>query len=284
MSRGTLLIAGALALDDIDDQDGIIGGSGGIAAIAAANLAPTQLWARGGDGYAPQVRGILANRRIDLAGVGWDGPTPTWSAARGFIPGGTLLPTIKPTTADGVGGVLVIGLPPRETARALAVVRDLPGDRRQLVVVPRLADLRADAGFAAACANDVDVLIVPAAYADGDPLALADRLHTAGAKCVLVANGPYGGLIRYQNKTATWPAMPVTVVEPTGITAAFAGTLAGWCAADGSSDFRSLKRGLAMASAVAGLCALGVGPRKLLAANSKEFTERSNKLRRAVKP
>nr|MBA3685511.1 hypothetical protein [Planctomycetota bacterium] len=116
-----------------------------------------------------------------------------------------------------------------------------------------------------------------------DPLALAARAQAMGAKCVVLTRGMFGGLVVYQGKATTWPAMPVAVVEPTGIGSAFAGALAGWLAGMGKADFAAVKRGLANASAVGGICAQGVGPRKLLAANAKEYIERFNKLRRIQK-
>ena len=67
------------------------------------------------------------------------------------------------------------------------------------------------------------------------------------------------------------------------LASAFAGALAAWCAGAGKADFNAIKRGLAMASAVASICAQGIGPKKLLAADNKEYSERFNKLRRTNK-
>ena len=71
----SLLIAGPLALDDFPDAPGLLGGVGGYAAMAAAPLALTQLWSRGGKDITPQVRSILERRGIDLTGVSWNGET-----------------------------------------------------------------------------------------------------------------------------------------------------------------------------------------------------------------
>ena len=64
---GTLLVAGPVALDDHPRQNGLLGGVGLYAAIAAAPLAKTQLWARAGNSINNQLKAIIARRGIDLS-------------------------------------------------------------------------------------------------------------------------------------------------------------------------------------------------------------------------
>ncbi len=262
-----LLVAGPLALDDIGEDKDLIGGAGGYAALAAAPLAPTQLWSRGG-AVPPAIRPIFERRRVDCSGVDWTGR----------IGGDPALPAIEPVTAERLGGVLLIDLAVAELERALAVVRALPNaDTRPLIIAPRD---RGDAalGIAAAAA---DVLIVRSI--DGDPLAQGLALQARGAKCVAVTGGMTGGIVLYGQKVTTWPTMPTAVVEPTGAGASFAGAMAAWCAAVRKTDFVTIKRALAMASAVASVVVQGVGPKKMLGMSPKEYYERFNKLRRVGK-
>jgi len=290
MPRQALLIAGPLCLDDLAEQKGLIGGGGGYAAMGAGPIAPTQVWARGGDAFTPQLQAILTKRRIDLSGVTWEGPTARWTA-NGYTHTGGALPAIEPTSADELGAVLLIDLTPADHRRAVEVVARLDGaETRPLIVAPRPADCAANHDFLRECAAGADVLILPAAMAASmegeaisDPLTLATKIRALGAKCVVLTRGAFGGLVSYQQKATTWPAMPVEVIESTGIGSSFAGALAAWCAAQGKADFSTIKRGLAMASAVASITAQGVGPRKLLTADSKEYVERFNKLRRTAK-
>ena len=190
---GTLLIAGPLALDDHPEQPRLIGGVGGYAAIAAAPLAPTQLWCRGGCDFTHQMKDLLDKRRIDLAGVEWDGPTPRGFAS-GFVAGGPLLPETEPTSADGLGGALLIGLPPDEMRRAMRVVAALPdGKDRLLIVSPRPADL-SDVTFRRELLAVTDVLVLSVAKAllltgEATPLAAAQAFQADGAKAV-VLTGP----------------------------------------------------------------------------------------------
>ncbi len=284
---GTLLIAGPLALDDHPEQPRLIGGVGGYAAIAAAPLAPTQLWCRGGSDFTHQMKDLLDKRRIDLAGVEWDGPTPRGFAS-GFVAGGPLLPETEPTSADGLGGALLIGLPPDEMRRAMRVVAALPdGKDRLLIVSPRPADL-SDVAFRRELLAVTDVLVLSVAKAllltgEATPLAAAQAFQADGAKAVVLTASQLGGMISYQGKATTYPALPLPAVDKSGVSAAFPGALAAWIAGTGRCDFATLKRGCAMASGVGGICAQGIGPKKLLQANRDDYLERFNRLRRDQK-
>ena len=283
----TLLIAGPLALDDLPSGTGLLGGVGGYAAMAAAPLATTQLWCRGGRDLTPYLKDLLGRRGVDLAGVSFDGPTPH-GTTDGFVPGGPLLADVEPTSADDLGGVLLIGLPPDEMRRALRVVQALPkAESRSLFVSPRPADL-VDATFRRELLSATDVLVLSVTKAcevtaTTSPLAAARALQADGAKAVVLTAGQLGGLVTYGDKATTYPALPVETVDAYGVSAAFVGALAGWCAGAGKTDFRSLKRGCAVASAVGCITAQGPGPKKLLAADRKEFLERYNRLKRAAK-
>jgi hypothetical protein len=283
-----LLIAGPLALDDHPQQAGLLGGVGGYAAMAAAPLARTQLWCRAGADINPQVRAILDRRGIILDGVSWSGTTPRGTAA-GFVPGGPLLPPdLEPTTADGVGAVLLIGLDPLEWDRATRVIAAFAGAAtRPVISSPRPADL-ADAAFCDRVCAGADVLVLSVAQAlrvsgKDAPLAAAESFISRGAKAVALTAGQLGGLLVYRQKSTTWPVAPVATVDKLGVSAAFPGALAAWIAGTGAADFSTVKRGCAMASAVGSICAQGIGPRKLLTADRNEYLERFNRLRRAHK-
>lgn len=284
---GSLLIAGPLALDDHPQQAGLLGGVGGYAAIAAAPLAPTQLWCRAGADISSQVKSLLTQRHIDLAGVEWEGTTPRGTAS-GFVPGGPLLPALEPTSADRLDGVLLIGLPPEETRRALRVVGRLKGsETRPLIVSPRPADL-SDTGFRTELLAVTEVLVLSLAKAQvltntDNPLAAAQALQQDGAKVVVLTAGQLGGVIAYRQKLTTYPALPVETVDKAGVSAAFPGALAAWIAGSGKCDFSTVKRGCAVASAVGGICAQGIGPKKLLSADRGQYLERFNRLRRDQK-
>jgi hypothetical protein len=289
MSRTTLLIAGPLALDDFPNAPGLLGGGGGYAAMAAAPIADTQLWARGGADILPQVKSLLTQRGVDVSGVTWEGSTPRFTDGT-FHSNGTLLPEVEPTDPEELGAVLVIDLNPSEGRRALAAIKRLPrSDTRPLIISPRPEDCLADPAWLSTCAEAADVLILSADLVGkivglpAEPLSFMTTLQKLGAKCICLTNGCYGGVVAYQNKVTTWPALPVEAVEKTGVRATFSGVLAAVCAHQGKADFACIKRGLGQASAAASITIQGIGPRKLLQADGKEMMERFNRLRRAHK-
>ncbi len=276
-----LLIAGPLAIDALPETMGLIGGAGGYAAIAAAPLSSVQLWARGGGDYPVAAREVLGRHHIDLAGIGWDGAMPRVASLTEAPTPGPLLPDIEPTSAEKLGAALVVGLPAAEAERALAVIAPLKP--QAVLVAPWVFDAR----HLERCCTVADALIMPldralAATGTADALKAGRRLRELGAKAVVLTVGMLGGVIVYGDKATTYPALPVEAGSSTGTGAAFAGALAGWCAGNGA-DFRAIKRGCAMASAVAGLCAQGEGPKKLLVAHRDQYMERFNRLRRTAK-
>ncbi len=101
---------------------------------------------------------------------------------------------------------------------------------------------------------------------------------------MILTCGALGGVIAHGELCTTYPSLPQVPEAnlPSGAAlAAFAGTLAGWCAGAGV-DFSGLKRGAAVASAVGGLLAHG-GVRRLMGADRAQCLERFNRLRRAAK-
>jgi sugar/nucleoside kinase (ribokinase family) len=281
---GDLLIAGPTALDDHPRQNGLLGGVGLYAAIAAAPLARTQLWSRAGNGINNQLKAIITRHGIDLAGVSWDGPTPH-GGPNGFEPGGPLLPDIEPTDAASLGAVLLIGLPPDEWRRAQRVALALPGAaERPLVASPRPGDL-ADPGFRAEVCRCCQLLVLSVAQAcritaTSDPLSAAQALQKDGARAVALTASALGGLLVYGQKTTTWPTWPVPVVDKAGVSAAFPGAVAGWLAGPGRADWTNLKRACAIASGVGAICAQGIGPKKLFDSTRADYLERFNRIRR----
>ncbi|MBA3710623.1 MAG: hypothetical protein H0W83_17595, partial [Planctomycetes bacterium] len=199
------------------------------------------------------------------------------------IEGGSCLPEVEPTSAEDLGAALLIALPPGDLRRAIAVIARLAKPPVLVIAPPH----DADGALLDACAQAADVIVMPlpaalAASGTDDALTAGLAIRARGAKAVVLTAGMLGGIIVYGDKTVTYPAMPMARSASPGTGAAFAGALAAWCAGEGA-DFRGIKRGCAMASAVGGICDQGVGPKKLLSVGRKEYVERFNRLRRTNK-
>jgi sugar/nucleoside kinase (ribokinase family) len=279
----TLLIAGPAGVD----AQGLISGSGLLAAVAAAPLSSVQLWSRTGT-ISQALREILGRRGVDLSGVDFTGPVAV-VGADGQLPrsSGNPLGAFEPTSADGLTAVLVIGLDALATQQALRAARAL---QAPIVICAQCPELPLEVPGAAPLdpeAHQCDLRIESLREAmrltgTQDVLASACALQAAGAKAVVVTAGALGGLLVYGDRAVSYPVQPVAREHAgAGVAAVFAGALAGWCAGAGA-DFTALKRGCATASVVAGIHAAG-GPKRLLAADRAQYLERFNRLRRIAK-
>lgn len=265
----TLLIAGPSRLEDHGGRQGLLGGAGIYAALAAAPLLLTQLWSQGGPEFNERLLGYLHARRVDLAGFVTE-------------PGTSLLPAAEPVSAEGLGAVLAACLPIAELERCHRVTQGLGGP---LLLV--LAPSEAGRSELLAAAAHADLLIAGCAQATtalgGDPMRSAQTLQEAGARTVALCAGPLGGLLAYKQKACTWPSMPVPDEPHPGRRAIFAGVLAGQLARHGHLDFRHLKRFAATAGAVAAAYARGPGPLKLMDAGAEDYHGAWLRLRRTAK-
>lgn len=290
MNPRACLVAGPLILDRLQGQDDLLGGSGFYAAAAAAPFAHTQLWARAGADFTPDLERVVTARHIDLAGLGREGPSLRFDhERRALAVDGPRLPDTEPESTAGLDAALVIALPPDEGRRALTALADL-GERtaRPLLVAPEREDLAADPTWLADCCRWASILLLPVASAlettgEQAPLAAARALQERGVKTVALSAGSLGGLVAYGQKVCTWSAQPSAITDQTGVGPAFAGALLGYLAEAGKADFRALKRGLAIASAVAAATGQGIGPKRLLAMDRGDYLDRFNRLRRTGK-
>ena len=111
---------------------------------------------------------------------------------------------------------------------------------------------------------------------------VVSSLKPARAACSFAA-ASVGGTALYKGKAFTWNSVPVIPKDPTGLSSTFAGAVAGFLSEHGHLDFRGLKRGLGYASAIAGACAGGIGPKALFSINREEVNQLFTRLRRVNK-
>lgn len=282
----SLFIAGPSNLDHIGEQTDLIGGAAAYAAIAAAPFTPCQLWSRVGADYPENCTSILERRRIDLAGFESIGDTNFWDGTT-FYHNGNALPELEPHSAENVGVTLCIDLSNNEQQRADALLARLDGASKRMTV---LAPGRAcsDWNYLESHAPQSQVLIMTTAKAQqlsktDNPIDAASALQNLGPKAVILTAGINGGIIAYKQKHCCYLALPQIPKDNTGISSTFAGLVAAYLCKHGKLDFRGLKRCLAIASAVAGACGQGFGPRKLLELDCGDSMQQFNKLRRTSK-
>ena len=286
MPTEALLVAGPCHLDTLAGQQGLIGGAGAYAAIAAAALAPCQLWSRCGTDFPQACLQLLEKRRIDIAGCISDGPSNQFQDGKLELHG-QVLPEESPTDASLLAATLSIDLPIKEAQRAWDDFSKLKGHQQRLhITAPSHQCLDRDS--LTAWAAHSDILIMHCAQAQSlmgidEPLALAQAIQELGATTVILLSGNLGGLLTYKNMQSGFLAIPRIAKEPTGSLSSFAGVLAASICKHGKVDFRGLKRACATASAVAGTCQQGIGPKKLLDLGREDYVQLYNKLRRSSK-
>jgi hypothetical protein len=286
MPKNALLIAGPVGLDLLDQRGALLGGAGAMAAVAAAGISPTQLWARVGDDFPDLLRKTLADRRIDDSGLIAEGESDCFQLSDGSLHRhGSALPEAEPHDPVDVACCAAIGLDASDGQRAFACFRGLPGaDERLCLAAPEAAACLAEPAYLLACAQAADLLVLPARIAcqalATDPMGAAKALIEAGATAVALSAGPIGGLFRYKNACGTWAAEPQTGKDDRHAGAVFAGCVAAQLCETGRLDLRGLKRALAVASAVAGHSLGDIGPRRLLGLDRGDYQTLFLRLRR----
>lgn len=283
MARGTLLLAGPVVLDVLDHGSPLLSGDGALAAMAAAALVPTQLWARAGTDLPQAAWEVLRRRRVDSSGLITDGLCHRRELATAALQRhGSDLPDEEPGDPEELACCAAVGLQSGELRRALDCFRALPRADHRLHCIGLIGD---DPHLVEACAGRADLLVLSARQAcagtgSADPLVAAGRLIGAGCTAVALTAGPFGGLLRYKNKCTTWPADPITPKDDHGALAVFTGCLVGALCEHGQIDWRVLKRACWTASAVAAASLREYGPRRLLQYDRSGYQELFNRLRR----
>ena len=277
--RGILLIAGPCRTEGT----GTLAGAGAFAALAAAPLTAVQLWTRAGKGFAPRLRTLFEQRGIDLSGLDYEGPSPTADGADHDALG-----SLEPVRADDLTAILITGLPAADGDRALTVIERLPGaDDALRIVQPCPQTCLGDPAHLERCAAIAHILVLPAPIAStalgaDDPVTAARSLQEAGCPTVALSTGFCGGLLAYKQRLITWPATPRPDRAGAMTAAVFAGFLAGHLAQSGQADYRTLKRALATASAVAGT-RLGSTAEGLPSGDAAAYRDLFNRLRRSAR-
>ena len=133
----SLLVAGPTRLD----ADGLIVGSGALAAMAAAPSCHCQLWSHGGSAFDQRMSSYLENRRIDLAGFSTEGQTI--EQVDDGLDEHLALPDLRPAAADDFFGSLLIDLRPEEFRQALSDLQAMTTRRIQRFLVAPPLDIQA---------------------------------------------------------------------------------------------------------------------------------------------
>jgi sugar/nucleoside kinase (ribokinase family) len=264
-----LLVVGTLALDDVRTPFGhvteALGGSATYFAYAASFFTDVRLVAVVGHDFPKEHLDLLAERRVDLAGVqAADGPTFRWTGEYGYD-------LNEARTLDTRLGVLADFRPelPDRYRRSPFVFLANVDPEIQLDVLrklerPRLAALdtmnfwiKGKREALREVLARVDVLLVNDAEArmlaeEPNLIRAARTILAWGPGVVVVKRGEYGALMATAGRFFFVPAYPLeSVFDPTGAGDTFAGGFMGTLARAGRVDETTLRQAILYGSVVA---------------------------------
>ncbi len=287
----TLLVAGWVAIDEIETPFGRIGaalgGSASSAALAAALFTDVRLLAVVGEDFPAEERRKLERPNIDLAGLTVEhGLTSRWGGRYHYDMNtrDTLYTELgvnaawNPKLPSGWDESSTAFLAAGDPVAQRDLIHSLTGPRLTMVdtikyyIDTALDDVRKT--FAAAdvvCINEGEAREL----ANTPSIARAARLLlAAGPKGVIVKLGEYGAAYASGEDYFVAPGYPLEeVIDPTGAGDAFAGALMGYLDGQPVIDRAAVRRAIIYGSTVASFQVEGFGPAVLLTL-SREAVER----------
>ena len=293
----TLLVAGWVAIDEIETPfakvTGSLGGSATCAALAGALFTDVRLLAAIGEDFPAAERAKLEDRNIDLEGLSVQpGLTSRWGGryhydmnARdtlytelgvnaGWDP---LLPSGWETSRTAF---LAAGDPTlqRRIIQSLTAPRSTMVDTIKFFIDGALEELRETMRHADfVTLNEAEAREI----ARTPSIANAGRkLVAGGAKAVLIKLGEYGAACMTDDDYFVAPGYPLEeVIDPTGAGDAFAGGFMGHLDSVPAVTSAEIRRAVIYGSACASFAVEGYGPARLLTLTREELNDRYREFR-----
>jgi sugar/nucleoside kinase (ribokinase family) len=294
----SLLVAGWVAIDEIETPfakvTGSLGGSATCAALAGALFTEVRLLAAVGEDFPAQERAKLERPNIDLAGVVTAGlKTSRWGGRYHYDMNtrDTLYTELgvnldwQPTLPAGWDNSTTAFLAAGDPVLQRSIMQSLTAPRATMVdtikffldsALDELKETMRHADFVALNESEArEVARTPS-------IARAGRsLIRSGVKGVLIKLGEYGAALVSDEDYFVAPGYPLDeVVDPTGAGDAFAGGFMGYLDTVESINAAEIRRGVVYGSAVASFCVEGFGPARLLTLTREEVDARYGEFRR----
>lgn len=294
------LVIGSIAIDKVATPEAnsgeVLGGAASYASIACSYFSPTRLVGVVGSDF-PQAH-IDRYRRhgIDLDGleIEAEGKTFFWSGkyrdnfeGRDTLELGlNVFERFSPTLPQHYRSTPYVMLGAIQPALQLHVLEQLLKRPRKAFVLADTFDhwIHNAPQDLEKVIKRVDLLVInedEARLLTGmrDLIRAGCRLRKMGPKAVVIKKGSNGAALFHTAGYFALPAYPIDkLVDPTGAGDSFAGAIIGYLAAHNSSDFGTLKRSLAYATAVASLTVESFSVDRLASAGRRTIDLRYRKL------
>lgn len=293
----SLLVVGSVAFDSIETPTGavddVLGGSATFFSFAASFFTTPRLVSVIGEDFPDEHRQLLANRKVDTAGlVKQPGKTFRWKGryhqdmnTRDTLEVhlntfGTFNPVLPAQFRDSTHVFLANGSPVLQ-ARVLEQVQkpklvladtmDLWIETQRdelLALLPRLDGLLINDSEARMLTDEENLVRAGAA------------VRGLGPKFVIIKKGEHGAMLIAEDGVYVMPAYPTAqVIDPTGAGDSFAGGLLGYLTANGGPEPGRLRRAMAYGTVVASLAVEDFGLERLKRTDRKEIDSRLEEYR-----
>ncbi len=295
----SLLVTGSIGIDTVKSPYGTrtdcLGGSSVYFSMAASFFGPVRFVGVVGDDCPFDLAQVFAGRGVDLAGL------EVRPGSKTFRWAGTYQANMDDRTTDAVELNVLAEAPPQvpdvfKDSRFVFLANTAPALQMELLsqvtrptfVAADTMDLWIDNSLddLKALLKKIDCLIInedEAKQLANEPnlIKAADCIMAMGVKVALIKKGASGSLLRNaQGETFLLPAFPAAdVIDPTGAGDSFAGGFMGTLAAQGKTDFATLKQAVAYGTVTASFTIAGFSLDGLTATNPSDIEQRLNQLR-----
>jgi sugar/nucleoside kinase (ribokinase family) len=294
----SLLVVGTVAFDSIETPvgmvDRVLGGSATFFSYAASFFTRPRLVAVVGEDFPDENRRLLADRKVDTAGLQTQpgGKTFFWKGryhqdmnTRDTIELHlNVLETFDPVVPEAFRDsthVFLANSGPATQARVLDQMKSpklVAADTMDFWITTQLDDLmkllpRLDLLFL----NDSEARLLTG---EDNMVRAGRKVRDRGPKYVVIKRGEYGAMLSTPEGDFALPAYPTDqVIDPTGAGDTFAGGLLGHLIAEGGSGVTSLRRAMAYGTVLASLTVEGFGLDRLRRTDEAEIRARLERYR-----
>ena len=269
-STSPVLIVGSVAYDSIitpkETREYILGGAASYSALATSYYAPVQLVGIVGNDFEEQHINRFRKHGIDLEGLETDPDNKTffWKARyhENFNQRETLETDLNafehfrpeiPKTYEDTTYVMLGNIGPDLQLHVLDQLKGkcfVLADTIELwidIMRPKLLELIKRINLFVIDKTEAEMLT-----GETNTILSGHKLREMGPEIVIIKKGEHGALLFHNEGLFAIPAFPVTnIQDPTGAGDAFAGALMGYLAASQNTEFETIKKAMAYATATA---------------------------------
>ncbi len=269
------LIIGSVAIDRVitpfAESANILGGAASFAGIASSYFAPTRILATVGADFPTAYLKKFKKHGIDISALDivpggktfyWHGKYKEHFAGRDTIEiqlnvFETFSPTVSPIHSDSPFVMLGAIMPALQNL----VIDQLPKGKKKPFILADTFDLwihntrpeldRLLKRIDMLVINEDESLLLTG---ERNPVVAGPLLRKMGPKIIVIKKGGNGSLLFHPDGYFSMSAYPVTkFVDPTGAGDSYAGAIIGYLASVNKTDFPSMKKAIAYATAVSSL-------------------------------